>query len=196
MSIRCRVPPFPSSLTRLAIPQYAAQNDASLMDLLDDETSGFFFSGDFNLVIKKLLARSETVEDDAAEADDAAAAEQAAALYAAMKGVGTDEQAVVETLCSVSRAQIAAIRVAFENEYGKSLESWLECVGRARWRCSSSSSPPPPPPSSPSLLLFLFRLCLRLRIHFRLRLRLRLRPLLLSGAGVMSPMWYHPPGRP
>lgn len=103
---------------------YEARYDQSLMDLVDSETSGWFES-DFNLVIKALLARSENVDMDA-EPDEDKAAEAAAALQTAMSGLGTDEQAVIDILCTCNPAQITAIRIAFENENGKSLESWLE----------------------------------------------------------------------
>ena len=66
----------PKSPARLAAARemYEARYDKSLMDLLDDETSGWF-EGDFNLIIKALLTRSEV--DDEAEADEGAAEEVA-----------------------------------------------------------------------------------------------------------------------
>lgn len=103
---------------------FEARYDQSLMDLVDSETSGFF-EGDFNAVLKALLARSENVDPDA-EVDEGAAAEASTALMTAMSGLGTDEQAVIDILCKANTAQIAAIRVQFENDHGNSLESWLE----------------------------------------------------------------------
>ncbi|KAH8069174.1 hypothetical protein JL720_12082 [Aureococcus anophagefferens] len=116
----------PKSPARIAATreQFEATYDKSLMDLLDDETSGWF-EGDFNRIVKAFLVRSEV--DDDADADEGAAEEAAAALHDAMKScLGTDEATVVETLCGASRAQIAAIKVAYENAQGRSLESALE----------------------------------------------------------------------
>lgn len=47
------------------------------------------------------------------------AAEDAAALRAAMKGFGTDEDAIIEILTSRSNAQRQAISQAFTHEYGR-----------------------------------------------------------------------------
>lgn len=47
------------------------------------------------------------------------AAEDAAALRAAMKGFGTDEQAIIEILTSRSNIQRQAIAQAFTHEYGR-----------------------------------------------------------------------------
>ncbi|XP_049873772.1 annexin B10 isoform X2 [Pectinophora gossypiella] len=49
------------------------------------------------------------------------AAEDAAALRAAMKGFGTDEQAIIDILTSRSNAQRQAIAQAFTHEYGRDL---------------------------------------------------------------------------
>ncbi|CAK1551350.1 unnamed protein product [Leptosia nina] len=49
------------------------------------------------------------------------AAEDAAALRAAMKGFGTDEDAIIEILTSRSNAQRQAISKAFTHEYGRDL---------------------------------------------------------------------------
>ena len=104
---------------------YEARYEKSLMDLLDEETSGLF-EGDFNQTIKAMLVRAETVDMDQ-EVDEEAAAEQATQLYNAMKSMfGTDEKTVVELLCSQAPQQIQAIRVSFENQYGASLASWIE----------------------------------------------------------------------
>lgn len=47
------------------------------------------------------------------------AAEDAAALRSAMKGFGTDEQAIIEILCTRSNIQRQAISEAFTREYGR-----------------------------------------------------------------------------
>ncbi|XP_035779743.1 annexin B10-like [Anopheles albimanus] len=47
--------------------------------------------------------------------------EDAAALRKAMKGFGTDEQAIINILCSRSNAQRQAIERAFKNELGRDL---------------------------------------------------------------------------
>uniref|UniRef100_A0A8R1IT85 Annexin n=1 Tax=Caenorhabditis japonica TaxID=281687 RepID=A0A8R1IT85_CAEJA len=44
-------------------------------------------------------------------------------LKAAMKGLGTDEAVLIEILCSRTVDQLRAIRVTYEKQYGKSLES-------------------------------------------------------------------------
>ncbi|KAI5637296.1 annexin domain-containing protein [Phthorimaea operculella] len=49
------------------------------------------------------------------------AAEDAATLRAAMKGFGTDEQAIIDILTSRSNAQRQAISQAFTHEYGRDL---------------------------------------------------------------------------
>ncbi|CAH2980625.1 unnamed protein product [Chilo suppressalis] len=49
------------------------------------------------------------------------AAEDAAALRAAMKGFGTDEQAIIDILTTRSNAQRQAISQAFTHEYGRDL---------------------------------------------------------------------------
>lgn len=47
------------------------------------------------------------------------ATEDAAALRAAMKGFGTDEQAIIDILTTRSNAQRQAIAKAFTHEYGR-----------------------------------------------------------------------------
>lgn len=47
------------------------------------------------------------------------AAEDAAALRAAMKGLGTDEQAIIDILTTRSNIQRQAISKAFTHEYGR-----------------------------------------------------------------------------
>ncbi|XP_048478705.1 annexin B10 isoform X6 [Plutella xylostella] len=49
------------------------------------------------------------------------AAEDAATLRAAMKGFGTDEEAIINILCSRSNAQRQAIAAAFTHEYGRDI---------------------------------------------------------------------------
>ncbi|XP_061716722.1 annexin B10 isoform X5 [Cydia pomonella] len=49
------------------------------------------------------------------------AAEDAATLRAAMKGFGTDEQTIIDILCSRSNAQRQAIAQAFTHEYGRDI---------------------------------------------------------------------------
>jgi annexin A7/11 len=49
----------------------------------------------------------------------------ATCLYKAMKGVGTDENALIEVLLTRNNAEIDAIKVAFKKLYNHDLEAWL-----------------------------------------------------------------------
>lgn len=49
----------------------------------------------------------------------------ATCLYKAMKGLGTDENALVEVLTTRNNAEIELIKVAFSRLYGHELEPWL-----------------------------------------------------------------------
>merc|ERR1719502_1824756 len=94
---------------------WEGKNDASLIDKVSSE-----ISGDFEDLILKLLAGTRS-EDPA---DESLAEEQAEALQKAGTGNfwGTDEETFINILSTSSREQIAAIKTAYENSHGESLE--------------------------------------------------------------------------
>jgi len=47
-------------------------------------------------------------------------------LYKAMKGAGTDENALIDVLTSHNNKELNEIKVAFEQKYGSSLEDWIK----------------------------------------------------------------------
>jgi len=48
------------------------------------------------------------------------------ALYAAMKGLGTDDKTLSNIIATRSKPQLLAVKAAFQAKYGKTLESWIK----------------------------------------------------------------------
>lgn len=47
-------------------------------------------------------------------------------LYKSMKGLGTDDKTLIRIIVCRSEIDLGDIKVAFEQQYGKSLKSWIE----------------------------------------------------------------------
>ncbi len=92
---------------RAARAHFEAKHGRSLLDIINSETGG-----DFRKTLQEIL-KCERNEND--EVDPQLASEQATALYKAGKGkIGTDEKVFIQICTSQSRAQLQAVKTAYE----------------------------------------------------------------------------------
>ena len=103
---------------RAAKAKWEGRHDASLVDRVASELHGA------NETLALQLLKGE--RDEFGEADEAEAEALADKLAAGAAGWGTDEQAFIEVLAKNSPETNYAVRTAYENKHGKSLESLIE----------------------------------------------------------------------
>eukprot|EP00904_Undaria_pinnatifida_P009673 jgi/Undpi1/5836/HiC_scaffold_2.g01110.m1 len=110
-----------SNAQMAAIKQkWEAKNNKSMLDCLHSELSG----NARKLMIMLLLGKKSESKDS----DASLAVQQAAALHGARGLIGTDHDTFLEILGGESRAQIQAIKTAYENNHGMSL---MKAVNKA-----------------------------------------------------------------
>lgn len=97
------------------VEAYTQMYNRSLIEHIESETSGNFK----NIMVAVLESSGIETYDVDYEAD-------CAALKEAMEGVGTDEDAIIRIIAGKSAGQIEALKIKFEELYGRNLFEWID----------------------------------------------------------------------